>query len=406
MAVKPETLGMSSAQLDRVTEHLRRNYVEPRKIAGALVLVSRHHEVAQLACLGHMDLERGKPMREDTLFRIYSMTKPIASVALMQLVEQARIDLSEPVSRYIPAFRELRVFDSGRYPDFVTRPAQREMTVHDLMTHTSGLTYDFHERTNVDAAYRKVGARMKIDGGTLAELVARLGTLPLEFSPGTAWNYSLSTDVVGHLVELVSGQSLDQYFEQHILRPLGMHDTHFQVPEAKLERFAACYTRNRDKQLVVQDDPANSSYARQVTLLSGGGGLVSTVHDYHRFCRMLLGGGSLDGVRILGRKTLELMTRNHLPGGKDLASVSMGGFSETPYRGVGFGLGLSVSLDPAAGYALGTPGEFAWGGMASTLFWVDPKEDLIVIFMTQLIPSRTFNFRGQLKSLIYPALDD
>jgi CubicO group peptidase (beta-lactamase class C family) len=405
MLVKPETLGMSSAQLARVAQHLQNEYVGPGKIAGALALVSRHHEVAELTCLGHMDLERGKPMREDTLFRVYSMTKPIASVALMQLVEQARIELSAPVSRYIPGWGELRVFDSGHHPDFVTRPASREMTVHDLMTHTSGLTYDFHERSSVDAAYRKLGVRTHQPGLTLKDLVGRLGTLPLEFSPGSAWNYSLSTDVVGYLVEQVSGQRLDHYLEQHILHPLGMHDTHFQVPEAKRERFAACYTRGRDKRLVLQDDPGSSFYTGEVTLLSAGGGLVSTLHDYHRFCRMLLAGGSLDGARILGRKTLESMTTNHLPGGKDLASLSTGSFSETPYRGVGFGLGFSVSLNPALGGNLGTPGEFAWGGMASTLFWVDPVESLIVIFMTQLIPSRTFNFRGQLKSLVYPALN-
>jgi CubicO group peptidase (beta-lactamase class C family) len=281
------------------------------------------------------------------------------------------------------------------------------MTIHDLMTHMSGLTYGFMERTNVDAAYRKLGIdRGGTHEGTLADMVEKLATLPLEFSPGTAWNYSVSTDVLGHLIEVLSGQRLDAFLKETLFDPLGMVDTGFVVPPEKVDRFAANYRRRRDKSLRIEDDPETSPYVGERSFLSGGGGLVSTAADYLRFCRMLLGRGELDGARILGRKTLELMTANHLPGGGDLAGVALGRFAETVYDGVGFGLGFSVQLDPARSKVLDSPGQFAWGGAASTAFWIDPSEDLIVLFMTQFMPSQTFNFRGQLKQIVYSAITD
>ena len=276
------------------------------------------------------------------------------------------------------------MFQGENHPEFVTRPCERPMTVRDLLTHTSGLTYGFMEQTNVDAASRRhgIGTFGKTFGGDLAALAEALATLPLEFSPGTAWHYSVSTDVCG------------------------MQDTGFFVPEEKLPRFAACYMRGPGKKTVLMDDPRKSHTLRPPRLLQGGGGLVSTAADYLRFTRMLLGGGTLDGARIASRKTLEPMTRNHLPGGRDLTETSVGMFAETAMRGTGFGLGFSVNLDPVAPGNVGSAGEFAWGGAASTIFWVDPAEDLIVVFLTQLFPSRTFNFRGQLEAIVYGAIDD
>jgi CubicO group peptidase (beta-lactamase class C family) len=405
---RPEDVGLSSERLARIDDHLKKRYLDPGKIAGALTLVWRRGEVAFLSPVGLADRERGTPMAEDTIFRIYSMTKPITSVALMQLHENGHFQLTDPVHRFIPAFRDLGVYAGGSYPAYLTRPAARDMTVQDLLRHTSGLTYGFMHRTNVDHGYRKAGlgsGEGRFDG-TLAEFCEALGRLPLEFSPGEAWNYSVSTDVCGHLVEQISGEPFDEYLRRHVFEPLEMSDTGFWVPPDKADRFAACYERNRKKELRLQDDPATSPYLEKPRFLSGGGGLVSTAADYLRFCRMLEAGGELDGQRLIGRKTLELMTRNHLGGGRDLSDVALGWFAETPYAGVGFGLGFSVNLDPTASGTIGSEGEFAWGGAASTAFWVDLEEDLIVIFMTQFMPSRQFNFRGQLKSIIYGAIID
>jgi CubicO group peptidase (beta-lactamase class C family) len=405
-SVRAEDVGMSSAQLARIDAHLNRRYLDTKKIAGALTVVARRGQVAYASPIGMMDMDRGKPMREDTIFRIYSMSKPITSVALMTLYEQGEFQLDDPVHKWIPEWRDLRVYAQGNYPNFITTPCERPMTVRDLMTHQSGLTYGFMERTNVDRAYRRLDVGGAAAGGTLREMIEKLAGLPLEFSPGTRWNYSVATDVLGYLVEVMSGKRFDEFLQDHVFGPLGMVDTGFTVPPEKLDRFAANYNRGPDKQIRLEDDPETSEYARPRTFLSGGGGLVSTAADYLRFCRMLLAGGTLDGERILGRKTIELMTMNHLPEGQDLSTLGFGTFSETTYDGVGFGLGFSVALDPARAQLIGSVGEYAWGGAASTAFWIDPAEDLIVVFMTQFMPSGTFNFRGQLKTLIYPALID
>lgn len=398
----PHELGLSSAALHRIDEHLGQSYVEPGKIAGALTLVARRGRVVWLSPLGLRDRERQKPMQADTLFRIYSMTKPIASVALMMLHERGRFALADPVHRWIPAFENLRVYRYGRHPSFATDAAERPMTIRDLLTHTSGLSYSIMERGHVDEAYRKLGVA---DGkGTLRDMIEKVAALPLEFSPGTRWGYSIATDVVGHLVELMSGQPLDAYLKEKIFAPLGMVDTGFTVPPAAADRFAACYARS-DGKTVLQDDPETSAYTRPRTYFSGGSGLVSTATDYFRFAEMLRRGGELDGARILGPRTLAFMTQNHLPGGQDLGATALpSSFSETRYEGVGFGLGFYVTLDPVSAQVPSSAGEFGWGGMASTAFWVDPGEDLVVVFMTQLIPSTTFNFRGQLKSIVYGAI--
>lgn len=400
----PEQLGLSSAALARIDEHLSHRYLQPEKIAGALTLVARRGQVAFLSPLGYSDRERGKPMRADTIFRIYSMSKPITSVALMMLHERAVFQLGDPVHHWIPEFEKLRIFRQGRYPRFVTEQTDRPMTIRDLLTHQSGLTYGFMERTAVDAAYRKL--RLDDYPGTLREFVTQLATVPLEFSPGAHWNYSVATDVLGYLVEVMSGQPFDTYLREKIFEPLRMVDTDFTVPEDKRERFAASYRRDARGKLTLLDDPEDSPYCRPKSFLSGGGGLVSTVGDYYRFAEMLRRGGELDGARILGPRTLAYMTQNHLPDGQDLASCAVGGFSEARYEGSGFGLGFSVVTCPVRAQTPSTPGEFAWGGMASTAFWVDPKEELSVVFMTQLVPSSTYNFRGQLKSIIYGAIID
>lgn len=402
---EPESVGLSRSQLARIDDHLRRRYLEPQKIAGALTLVARGGKVAWLSPLGSRDLERDRPMEADTLFRIYSMTKPVTSVALMMLHETGAFQLSDRVSRFLPQWRELKVYESGRHPDFVTRPCDRDMTVRDLFTHQSGLTYGFMQRTPIDAAYRerKVETRFRHD---LAGMIDKLAELPLEFSPGTQWNYSVSTDVLGRLVEVISGQPFDRFLEERIFGPLGMKDTSFHVPEAKRDRFAANYQRDDQKRLTLLDDPEESPFLSPPTFFSGGGGLISTAHDYFRFCQMLLEGGRLDDTRILGRKTIELMTMNHLPGGQDLTDLAVGPYSETTYEGIGFGLGFAVTLDLARSQNVGSVGEYFWGGAASTAFWIDPSEELIVIFLTQFMPSGTFNFRGQLRSIVYPALVD
>jgi CubicO group peptidase (beta-lactamase class C family) len=404
--VSPESVGLSSEGLRRVDQHLHSRYIEPGKIAGALTLVARRGEIAWLSPLGRMDRERKKPMRDDTIVRIYSMTKPITSVALLMLHERGALALADPVHRYIPAWEDLRVYRYGRYPNFMTEPAARPMTIRDLLTHTSGLSYHIMDRTPLDEAYRQLG----ICGpeGTLRDMVEKLATLPLEFSPGTRWGYSVANDVIGYLVELLSGQRFDEYLRTQIFEPLGMVDTGFTVPPDKLARFAANYVRlPGSTEATLADDPADSPYARPVTFLSGGGGLVSTAADYFRFAEMLRRGGELEGKRILGPRTIAYMTRNHLPDGQDLASLATpGSFSETRYEGVGYGLGVAVITDPVRAQVLTSAGEYGWGGLASTVFWVNPAEDLVVIFFTQLMPSTTFDFRGQLKAIIYGAIVD
>jgi CubicO group peptidase (beta-lactamase class C family) len=406
MLVKPEEVGLSSPRLARIGEHFQR-YIDAGKLAGVLTLVARRGQIAYLEPQGHLEIERRRPLTRDAVFRIYSMTKPITSVGLMMLYEQGRFQLDDPVHRFIPSWKDLRVFVGGNHPVWKTAPVERAMTIRDLLSHTSGLTYGFMERTNVDAAYRKLGVADRTRPGyTLRDMVDTLAELPLEFSPGTLWNYSVSTDVVGYLVEVISGQRLDAYLREHVLEPLDMRDTSFVIGDRQVPRFAANYERQADGTLKLLDDPQRSVY-RECTFFSGGGGLVSTAPDYFRFTAMLRNRGELDGVRLLGRKTVELMTTNHLPGGQELTQLAQAGlFTETAYGGVGFGLGFSVMQSPARAQILGTPGEYAWGGAASTAFWIDPAEDLIVIFMTQLMPSSSYPLRRELRVLTYASLID
>ena len=400
-------LGFSPDRLARIDRFLAEKYVTPGKLAGTLSLVARHGDIAHLGVTGHADLARGVPMAPDTIFRIYSMTKPITSVALMMLVEEGRIALEDPVHRYIPEWKNLAVFAAGTHrTGFQTTPIKRPMQVVDLLRHTSGLTYGFQLRSNVDAAYRahKIGEIEK--AGTLQDMIAALAKLPLEFSPGDAWNYSVATDVCGWLVEVVSGQTFEAFLSDRLFTPLGMVDTGFHVREGQGHRLAGCYQPTRDGGIELQDDAATSGFLAPPSFSSGGGGLVSTAEDYLRFATMLLNGGTFDGHRYISRKTLDLMTANHLPGGASIASLSKSLFSEAAYDGIGFGLGFATTMNAAQTLMPGSDGDYFWGGAASTFFWIDPQEDLIGIFMTQLIPSSTYPVRREVRTMVYAALDD
>jgi CubicO group peptidase (beta-lactamase class C family) len=403
MELAPKRAGFEPERINRITDHLNRSYIEPGKIAGCQTLVARHGHVAYFKSFGLMDRERRKSMADDTIFRIYSMTKPIASVALMSLYEQGHFQLNDPVSRFIPAWREHKVWVSGAGADMQVLTPEKPMTMRHILSHTGGLTYGATNHP-VDRVYREAVVNRGA-GETLATFAEKLAKVPLRYAPGERWMYSLSTDVCGYLVEVISGKRFDQYLQQNIFDPLDMKDTSFSVAPRKIDRFAANYERQPDKTLKLIDDPERSPYLMQPTFFSGGGGLTGTTADYFRFCEMLRRGGELDGARILGPRTLELMHRNHLAGGKDLASMAIGIFSETANEGVGFGLGFAMTLGEVEAGTLGV-GDYYWGGAASTIFWVDPKEDLVAIFMTQLMPSATFNFRGQLKNIIYSAIVD
>jgi CubicO group peptidase (beta-lactamase class C family) len=402
---KARSQGFSKERLARIETHLQAKYVGPGRMPGAQFLLARHGETVHQTVLGLADVERGTPLKDDTVFRIYSMTKPVACVALMTLVEEGLIALDEPVAKYIPAWKDLGVYSAGLGP-YLTTPPARPMQVVDLMRHTSGLTYGFQSRTNVDAAYRKLKVEEMHGGHDLETFIELLGKLPLEFSPGEAWNYSVSTDVVGYLVQKVAGKPLSQVLKERIFDPLKMADTGFFVREDQRARFAACYNATPEGGLKLQDDPAKSPYLKPPALESGGGGLVSTAADYMRFATMLVNGGELEGARILSPMTIRLMASNHLPGGRDLTEMSRSLFSEATNEGVGFGLGFAVVFDPPKTLIPCSMGEFYWGGAASTAFWVDPVEKVTAVFMTQLLPSSTYPIRRELRTLVYSALTE
>ena len=380
--------------------------IDAGDLSGFVTLLWRKGEIAQVNTLGWRDVEAKAPMTRDTLFRIASMTKPITSVAAMMLYEEGRFELTDPVAKYIPAFANLRVLEGGPAIKPVTRPATQPMRIVHLLNHTSGLTYGFHHIHVQDEIYRNAGYEWSVPKGhTLEQCVDDWARLPLRFDPGTRWNYSVATDVLGRLVEVISGQTLAEFFQQRIFDPLGMKDTSFAVRGSLGKRLGALYIPNAKGKATRNDDFGNVARAKP-TFLSGGGGLLSTTQDYHRFTQMLLRGGELDGQRLLGSRTLRYMTGNSLPGGQDLVQFGIPLFAEVKFDGQGFGLGFSVLQDPMAAGTLGTAGEFGWGGAASTAFWVDPKEEITAIFMTQLLPSSTWPIRTQLRQLVYSALVD
>lgn len=404
MAATPKSLGFDAARLKRIDAFFAEKYLGPGKLPCAMTMVARGGEVAHLGVAGFADIERKEKITEDTVFRIYSMTKPVTSAAFMMLVEEGKVALDDPVHRFIPEWRDLGVFNAGFFGTFQTTRPARPMLMVDLLRHTSGLTYGFQNRTNVDAAYRKKGIGELARSGTLDGMIGELAGIPLEFSPGAAWNYSVATDVLGYLVGKISGKPYAQFLKERIFDPLGMEDTAFEVAPGARERFASCYAALPNGGIFRQDDAQKSPYLETPSFVSGGGGLVSTVNDYLKFCRLFLNGGEFGGKRLLGRKTIELMTMNHLPGGQYLSDMSKSLFSEVAYDGVGFGLGFAVTCDPAKTLLPGSVGEYSWGGAASTYFWIDPKEELIAIFMTQLLPSTLHPLRRELRTLVYSAL--
>ena len=402
----PETAGMSQPALDRLEAHLKRRYIEAGRFPGTQLLVYRRGKMVHNHVQGFADVERQIPLQDDSIFRIYSMTKPITSVAFMMLFEEGKVALDEPVHSYIPEWKNLGVFQAGTLPAFLTKPPARPMLVVDLLRHTSGLTYGFQQRSNVDAAYRELKLGEVEKSGSLPSMISDLARLPLEFSPGDAWNYSVATDVIGYLIGQISGMPFEQFLKERIFDPLEMRDTGFFVPPDKAHRLAACYAADGRGGMTLQDDPTKSSFLKPPSLISGGGGLCSTAADYLSFCRALLNGGELAGVRLIGPKTLALMTSNHLPGGHDLPALSRSLFSEAAYHGIGFGLGFAVTMSPALTLIPGSAGEFNWGGAATTSFWIDPAEELIAIFMTQVLPSSAYPVRRELRTMVYAAIND
>lgn len=398
--------GMNFDRLSRIAPFLHERYIGPGKLPMADVLVSRDGEPVYRTTLGSARAD-GTPLKPDAIFRIASMTKPVTSIAFMQLVEEGKVALDDPVAKVIPEFANLGVYNGGggAAPFAPVKPCA-PMRMVDLLSHTSGLTYGFQNRTSIDAAYRKTlpdgGRDMPGDDWFVVELAK----IPLEFAPGTGWNYSVSTDVLGVVVARLAGKSLGAVFGERIFGPLGMHDTGFDLPEAKRDRLTDCWTYMPGAPPKLIDRAAASKLTSPATFHNGGGGLQSTVADYDRFCRMLIGRGALDGQRIVSPKTLDLMTRNQLPGGADLAAVSQSLFSESTNAGAGFGLGFAMTLDPAKALIPGSAGEFYWGGMFSTFFFIDPVERLHMVFMTQLSPSSAYPVRRQLKTLIYAAVEE
>lgn len=419
---RPEALGLCSQRLTRVSDWLKLQ-VSSERLAGASVLIGRHGQPAFFEATGWADAERRTPFTQDTIVRIYSMTKPVTSVAAMMLYEQGAFQLDDPLYAYLPEFRDVRVWAGGEAPIDQTSPAAAPMNVRQVMTHTAGLTYGFMQTNVVDAAYREL--QLEFPGGPLPleESVRRLAELPLICQPGTAWNYSVATDVLGRLVEVWSGQSLEAYMQQHIFEPLAMNETGFHVHADHAARLASCYAPKSGKTLggiatasddeapavtgfKLQDDAATSAFLQPAKVYSGGGGLTSTVGDYARFCQMLLNQGALDGERLLGRKTVGYMRQNQLPDHRDMAAMGQPVWSETSYDGIGFGLGFAVVIDPVKAAIVTSPGEYHWGGAASTFFWLDPEEDLYTIFLTQLLPSSTYPIRRELRTRVYQALVD
>jgi CubicO group peptidase (beta-lactamase class C family) len=395
--------GFCTDRLARIEQFLNDKYIAPGKLPCAQVQVLRSGSLVHETVLGRRDVERDLPLTRDTVYRIYSMTKPITSLVFMMLVEEGRVALDDPVTRFIPEWKQLGVYSAGTGP-WVTTPCARPMQMVDLLRHTSGLTYGFQMRSNVDAAYRALKVADRDRSLDTDRFVDELSRLPLEFSPGDAWNYSVSTDVLGVLIERITGRPFAEVLQERVFGPLGMKDTRFIVGEDQQERFAACYLPTPQGGMSLLDDPHTSPYRSAPVFYSGGGGLVSTADDYMRFCRMLLAGGQLDGHTYVAPATLRLMTANHLPGGKDLTALSRSLFSESTNAGVGFGLGFAVVFDPVRALVPSSPGEYYWGGAASTAFWVDPVEDIAVVFMTQLLGSSTYPVRRELRTLVYSAL--
>jgi len=402
----PHEVGLNAERLAAMPAYFKENYIDSGKLPCMALLVSRGGEIAHESYTGATEMGGKEAISAETIFRIYSMTKPITTLAIMMLLEDCKIRLDHPVSRYIPEYKNAMVWDGGTAAAPKLRKPDREMTVLDLVTHTSGLTYGFLMQDETDEIYRinKVGHPKD----TLQDMARQIGQLPLAFSPGTEWRYSHSIDTLGALVEIISGQPLDEFFRERIFGPLGMDDTDFWVPPEKIHRLMACYQKDAKTGETTLADPggaASKLYSKRPNLLNAGGGLASTLRDYHRFALMLLRGGTLDGARIISPKTWEFMRQNHLPDGQTMRGMGRSAFTEVMADGVGFGLGGSVVTDIVQTRQPGSNGTYSWGGLASTFFWIDSEEELIAIQATQLMPSSTYPMRMQFQQLVYSAID-
>lgn len=392
MKIHPaEEHGFSEERLSRIGLKMQ-DYVDEGKISGSINLVARHGKVVYLEIIGYQDVENKKPMALDTIFRIYSMTKPITSLAFMMLYEQGGFQLSDPLSMFIPEFAAPRVIaPHGRLV-----PAKREITLHHLLNHTAGFAYGDEEDLVIDMLYR--AADLNNYDRSLEEYVVILAGLPLMYHPGERYHYSVATDVLGRVIEGVSGMSLDTYFDKYIFEPLDLVDTSFWVPEEKHSRFATLYGIKDEDMFAVLDKP-DGEYGKPVKMLSGGHGLVSTTSDYFKIAQLFANGGEVDGVRLLTPKTVDLMRMNHLE--SDLLPIEWEG---KPWLGYGFGLGFGVIIDPAFAEPQGSLGSYGWGGYAETYFWIDPVEEIIGVMMMQYLPSRTYPLRNNFHTLVYQAL--
>lgn len=397
----PASQGFDAARLARLRPWMQ-GYIDQGKFPGALTMIARRGVPVYCDWVGMRDVERALPWQRDTILRYYSMTKPITSTAFLMLYEDGLCHLDDPVDMYLPEFANPVMLRDGATDISQTEPVRTRLTVHHLLTHTSGLTYGFNEGILAEAMVAQ-GIDHGAKDANLADTVRKLASLPLQFDPGSRWNYGVSTDVLGRVIEVITGEPLDKVLTERILAPLGMHDTFFSLPDDKADRFASLYDCGPNNSMVLADPAADTVY-RNVKQFSGGGGLLSTVDDYLRFAEMLRRGGALGDVRLLAPKTVEVMTSNALPG--DLASMGRKVFAEVPFDGIGFGLGVAVMLDPARAMTLGTAGDYGWGGKASTVFWIDPRLELTVIFNTQLSPSSSYPNRKELRALVYSSLLD
>lgn len=400
---QPESLGFDPKRLEYITDWMSR-YVDGGKLAGAQTVIARSGKIAYSQCVGQADKEKNSPWQDGTMARFYSMTKPITSVALMMLYEKGLFHLDDPLENFIPAFKDMQVLRSQARSIEDTEPATTKITVHHLLTHMSGMTYGFNEGVlgkHYEASKMDFGPTR----GSLENQIERLAEMPLQFNPGARWNYGVSTDVVGRLVEIISGKDLKSFFHENIFSPLGMVDTDFGIPEEKIGRYSTAYGANEAGDMIVMDSRDKSAFQiEKVACYSGGGGLISTASDYLKFAEMLRCRGAFEGGQLLGPRTVDFMMENHLDG--DLAQYGQAVFSEVSFVGVGFGLGGWVMMDPPLSQMMGSPGDFGWGGMASTVFWVDPIEDMTVLFLTQFIPSSYYPLRKELRALVYQAMTD
>ena len=406
VTVDPKEVSLDATRLKNIDNHFKR-YVDEGRLAGFAVAVARCGEVAHFGMYGHKDSETSASITSDTMYRIYSMTKPVTSIALMMLVEQGLLQLTDPVSKFIKSFGETRVWNTGTIVKPMTAALTESIRVWHLLTHTSGLTYGFNYADVVDDMYRRAGFETGLSYNESLEVVCdKIASLPLVFQPGSSWNYSMATDVVGRIIEVISKMPLDEFLEKNIFAPLGMTDTAFFVPEEKRSRLASLYRYDEVNHSKIKLDTLGNSSLENPKFLSGGGGLISTAGDYFKFIKMLEGRGKSGDVRIVSSRTIDLMTQNHLPNNADISTFGRPIGEEFLYDGLGFGLGFSVVVDQAKTRVACPKGTFAWGGMASTAFWVDPVNEISAMFFTQLIPSGVYPIRQYLRSLVYAALAD